>query len=417
MDLLKKSIIRYFVLLIIFTGLIIGVHTIPQSAIKDNVITSTHTLEKEGINKSFLNCLLFKMDNFTDSYMLNLAISADNRHPVEAGMMNYDYKSNTFMDLAYDTEKVAKGDTENLNKSSYGRYWHGYQVTLRPLLTILTYPQIRILNYVIFTLLFFSIVWLLAKKISIGTACIFGLSLLLINFPIVPYSMQFSTCFYIAFISMILLIMVPVLTKSNTNTLCTFFTIGGITCYLDFLTTPQLTLGLPLIVYMLTKHPQNKWKTMITICIAWFLGYGLLWASKWMMAYLLTGNNILEDAIQSVKQRISTQYDGMDLSLSNIIQFSWNKIKTKHLLPFFSAGIIGILLCIGVYFKMLKNRQVFKEYSWLLSIALIIPVWLLALRNHTVIHYWFTWRAGLVSLFSILLFIYYTTDRKKFKNR
>lgn len=90
MDLLKKSIIRYFVLLIIFTGLIIGVHTIPQSAIKDNVITSTHTLEKEGINKSFLNCLLFKMDNFTDSYMLNLAISADNRHPVEAGMMNYD---------------------------------------------------------------------------------------------------------------------------------------------------------------------------------------------------------------------------------------------------------------------------------------------------------------------------------------
>lgn len=168
---------------------------------------------------------------------------------------------------------------------------------------------------------------------------------------------------------------------------------------------------------MLTKHPQNKWKTMITICIAWILGYGLLWASKWMMAYLLTGNNIFEDAIQNVKFRISTQYDGMDLSLSNIIQFFWNKIKTKHLLPFFSAGIIGILLCIGVYFKMLKNKQVFKEYSWLLFIALIIPVWLLALRNHTVIHYWFTWRAGLVSLFSILLFIYYTTDRKKFKNR
>lgn len=417
MDLLKKSIINYFVLLIIFTGLIIGVHTIPQSTIKDNIITSSHTLEKEGINKCFLNCLLFKMDNFTDACMLNLAISADSKHPADAGMMNYYYTSNIFKDLAYDTEKVAKGDIDNLEKINYGRYWHGYQVTLRPLLTILTYSQIRILNYAIFTLLIFSIVWLLAKKISIGTACIFVLSLLLINFPIVPYSMQFSTCFYIAFISMILLMVIPMLTKSNSNTLCTFFTIGGITCYMDFLTTPQLTLGLPLIVYMLTKHPQNKWKTMITICIAWILGYGLLWASKWMMAYLLTGNNIFEDAMQNVKFRISTQYDGMNLSLSNIIQFFWNKIKTKHLLPFFSAGIFGILLCIGVYFKMLKNRQVFKEYSWLLFIALIIPVWLLALRNHTVIHYWFTWRAGLVSLFSILLFIYYTTDRKKFKNR
>lgn len=45
------------------------------------------------------------MDNFTDTYMLNLAISADSKHPIEAGMMNYDYKSKNFMDLAYDTEK------------------------------------------------------------------------------------------------------------------------------------------------------------------------------------------------------------------------------------------------------------------------------------------------------------------------
>lgn len=159
------------------------------------------------------------MDNFTDTYMLNLAISADSKHPIEAGMMNYDYKSKNFMDLAYDTEKVAQGETEDLEKSSYGRYWQGYQVTLRPLLTILTYPQIRILNYIIFTMLIISIIWLLAHEISTGTACLFGLSLLLINFPIVPYSMQFSTCFYIAFISMILLMKIPILTKSDANIL------------------------------------------------------------------------------------------------------------------------------------------------------------------------------------------------------
>ena len=157
MNLLKKIIISYFILLILFTGLIIGVHTIPQSAIKENVVTSTHTLQEEGLYKKFLNFKLFQMDNFTDSYMLNLAISADSKHPIEAGMMNYDYKSKNFMDLAYDTEKVALGKTENLDKGSYGRYWQGYQVTLRPLLTIFTYPQIRILNYIIFTVLIISI--------------------------------------------------------------------------------------------------------------------------------------------------------------------------------------------------------------------------------------------------------------------
>lgn len=59
---------------------------------------------------------------------------------------------------------------------------------------------------------------------------------------------------------MILLMKIPILTKSDANILGTFFIIGGITSYLDFLTTPQLTLGLPLIVYMLTKHPKDTWK-------------------------------------------------------------------------------------------------------------------------------------------------------------
>lgn len=416
MNLLKRIIISYFALLILFTGLIIGVHTIPQSAIKENVITSTHTLQEEGLYKKFLNFKLFQMDNYTDSYMLNLAISADNRYPIEAGMMNYDYKSKNFIDLAYDTEKVAQGKTENLEKSSYGRYWQGYQVTLRPLLMIFTYPQIRILNYVIFSLLIITILWLLAHEISIGAACLFGLSLLLINFPIVPYSMQFSTCFYIAFISMILLIKYPTLTISKSNTLCSFFIIGGITSYLDFLTTPQLTLGLPLIVYMLTKCPKNTWKTVIVIGIAWTLGYGLLWASKWMMGYLLTGNNILADAMQSAELRSSNLYKGMEMTIPNILNFIWSNMKAKGLLPLFYSCIIGMSLGIGVYFKVLKSKQTFKEYSWLLLIALITPIWFLVLRNHSIQHGWFTWRAGLVSLFSLLLFFYYTTDRKKLFN-
>lgn len=418
MNLLKKIIISYLTLLIIFTGLIICVHTIPQSAIRENVIISTHTLEKEGLYKRFLNFQLFQMDNFTDTYMLNLAISANSEHPVEAGMMNYSYKpQEEYMKFAYDTEKVARGEITNLRKWSYGRYWHGYQVILRPLLIILTYPQIRVFNYIIFTLLLIAIIWLLSQKISTATACIFGVSLLIINFPIVPYSMQFSTCFYIAFISMILLMKIPVLTKSKSNTFCTFFIIGGITSYLDFLTTPQLTLGLPLITYMLTKHPKNKWKTLIVICIVWGLGYGLLWASKWMVGYLLTGNNILTDAMQKARFRISTQYNGMDMSIANIFNHIWDRIHTKELLYFYTSITI-ILLSIGIYLKILKNRQVFKEYSWLLLIMLITPIWFLILRNHSILHFWFTWRAGLLSLFSLLLFIYYTTDKKKlFKNK
>ena len=98
MDLLKKSIIRYFVLLIIFTGLIIGVHTIPQSAIKDNVITSTHTLEKEGIDikeKEPLDVYIFGASKEEKKYILSLGNTLRmNGFNVEIDYNNKSFKSN-----------------------------------------------------------------------------------------------------------------------------------------------------------------------------------------------------------------------------------------------------------------------------------------------------------------------------------
>lgn len=409
---LHSIVYSYFAMLVAFTILIIGVHCIPKSAINANIITSTKTLQAEGLYKKFFDFKLFQMDNFTDTYMLNIAASANEKHPVEAAMMNYAYTKN-FMDLAFETEKIAKSQTDSLERSSYGRYWQGYQVILRPALVLFTYPQIRIINYILFTTLILICTWLLYKKTTLGTAVLFIVSLLLINFPIVPYSMQFSTCFYIAFISMLAIMKYPILTRSNRGLICTFFIIGGITSYLDFLTTPQLTLGLPMITYMLIHKPEKSWKTVIMLSVAWATGYGLLWASKWMIAFLLTGNNILTDAIQSAELRTSNHYKGMEMTLSNIIKFIWSNVESKHLKGPFFAGIVIIVIATGVYIKAIKSKKVFKQYSYLLLIALIVPVWFIVLRNHSIQHGWFTWRAGLLTIFSLLLFVYYTVDIKK----
>lgn len=413
MALLKKILISYFVLLGVFTLLMICAHAIPKSAIKENIITSTHVLEEEGLYKKFFNFKLFQMDNFTDACMLNLAATADSNKPVDAGMMNYICKSEHYMDLAFDTENVAKGKTDGFEMMPYGRYWQGHQVTLRPALTVLSYPQIRILNYVLFSFLLIGVFVLMVKKISKAVAVVFAASLLLINFPIVPLSLQFSTCFYIAFISMILIMQVPKLTATNADVFCSFFVIGAVTSYMDFLTTPQLTLGLPLIVFMLTKQPKDTWRTVALVCLFWGLGYALLWASKWMIAYMLTGNNILADAMQSAELRTSNKYKGMEMTIPNIINFIWVNIKAKGLVGLFYAGLTAIVAFCCLYAKMLKNCATFKAYSWLLGVAMIVPVWFLVLRNHSIQHGWFTWRAGLLSLFSMLLFIYYTTDKNK----
>ena len=408
-----KLAINYCTLLFAFTALVIWAYSIPNDAIRKNVIESARVFQKEGLYKKFFNFKLFQMDNFTDCYMMNLAISGDDGKPVESAMMNYDYKSKNFMALASDTEKIASGDTTNLEKHSYGRYWQGYQTTLRPVLTMLDYTGIRVLNYILFAALLTVCLCLMGKTISAKVALLFGISLIAINFPIVPLSLQFSTCFYIALIGMILVMKYPRLTQ-GANLYCTFFTLGAVTSFMDFLTTPQLTLGLPLIIYLLTRGGKEKgWKTVIILSVVWAMGYGLLWASKWMTGYLLTGNNILADAMQSAELRSSNLYKGMEMTIPNIICFIWTNIQTKHLTGLFYLGLAVLVVLAFVYIRIMKGKQSVKDYGWLLLVAMIVPVWFLALRNHSIQHGWFTWRAGLLSLFSLMLFIYYTTDIKK----
>ena len=117
---------RYAVMLFLFTGLIIAVHYIPQSAINGNIAESARTIEKDGIKKQFFNFKLFQLDNFTDSYMLNIAASADNNRPLESAMMNYNYTSKDYFKIAADTKMVAEGEIDGLEKESYSRYWHCY---------------------------------------------------------------------------------------------------------------------------------------------------------------------------------------------------------------------------------------------------------------------------------------------------
>ena len=132
-----------------------------------------------------------------------------------------------------------------------------------------------------------------------------------------------------------------------------------------------------------------------------------------MMGYILTGNNILADAMQSAELRTSNSYKGMEMTIPNIIKFIWDTINAMGLTYLLYLCLAIIIAFIVLYCKVLKSKTVFKEYSWLLLVAMIVPVWFLVLRNHSIQHGWFTWRAGLLSIISVILFIVYTIDIKK----
>lgn len=160
-----------------------------------------------------------------------------------------------------------------------------------------------------------------------------------------------------------------------------------------------------------------KWKLVIYVSFIWALGYGLLWASKWGIGYLLTGNDILASAREAVELRTSDVYKGMHMTIFGIARFVWDSIQAGHLVGVLVAALFFVLAMTAVYVKAIDGKKKVKDYAYLLIIMLMVPVWFLVLRNHSMQHGWFTWRAGLLSLYSLLLFIGYTSSLRNIINK
>lgn len=408
---LARLSVVYLVLLAVFFSLIVLVHLIPRQYIEYNVGISAEILEEESIyERKWGKGQIFKLDNMTDAIMLNIAVSADDTHPVEAAMNNYYYLGTEWSKKAQDLEKAVKGETADLQRLSYGRYWQGYQIFLRPTLCFMSHYGIRKINNLLLWPLAVLCLIMIWKKVGWVESVLFLVALLRVVFPVVPFSMQYTTCFYLMFVYILAIMWFPRLWRDRDSRITTFFIFGAITVYLDFQTTPQLTLGLPLIFLMLmSPQTERSYRAVIEPTLSWGLGYSLLWVSKWIVGYLLTGYNIVADAVEMAKFRMSNNLGDQDLTWSYI----WNE---KISMPEPIVWIAVTAMFIGMYLWLHKTpagKQILKDNAWLLLIALIVPVWFMIMRNHTIIHLFFTRRALMLPLYAVMIWVYKSVKSKQ----
>lgn len=410
----------YLLLLTVFTAAIVAVHFIPSDAIRNNVVRSAAYIDREGIFFKILGFPLFQIDNMTDCMMLNIAVHADSRHPVETAMLNsYGYEehgSHGYTSMAKDTETMAReGNGSMPDVMMYGRYWHGYQVFLRPLLLVFDYRQIRIVNYVLLFSLAAVLAAMLRRRAGTAVALVFILSLLAVSFPIVPLAMQFSTCFYVAFAASIIVLVRPQTVDGSKRSDTMFFTVGAVTAYLDFLTTPQITLGLPLVCAFMTGNVRGRrCMYVVRTGVMWLLGYSLLWASKWGLAFLLTdsGADVLGTAVGSFLLRTSDDvyFGGEKMPISSFFEIILSKLPAVAVCALWAFAAL-LVAAVGLW--LWRCRRSMNRYGYLLLIAAMVPVWYMLLRNHSLQHIFFTWRAMFVTIFTVMLFAYCNINKKE----
>lgn len=423
-----KYVLTFIITMIILIGLLLLSSLIPSKNLENNVRKSSEFLaqygEEQEIEFPFRTERLFY---FTDALMLNTAYSIDSNHPYESMMLdrknyipgqtqNFHEEiqkhigtSPNYTDEYGNTYQVSElyglMHGENIVDSyEYTRYWHGYLIFLRPLLSIMSIEGIRNLLFVLTIILSLIALFLIIKKLNFITAIIYLLSFLAINLYVICNSMNEITTFIIAQIAMIFLLLKNGKFKNSASV---FLVIGMCTSFFDLLTTPLVTLGLTLPIYVLLNIKEENKKLYldcIKICVAWVVGYGLFWALKWLITDITLGKHILSDAINQALYRAG---DVVGAGIFDIFKLNLNKLGNSIIEYLFILlaiyAIIGVLK--EIYLKKHKKQQTEKIQILKVLIFVIIAIlpfiWYAVLKNHSYVHSFFVYRILIITILNI----------------
>lgn len=369
----------------------------------DNVIASEQLLYEEGEYYAPVRICpgMMKKDNFTDALMLGAAgaSAVDSSSVVVRAMENMCFygedepKSETALGVL--TGKVSVADAG----SPYGRYWHGYLLTLKPMLSIFDLRGIRIVNYILlYSLLAFCLV-LSYRRIAGFVSVALLVSMMAVGFPLVPDTLQYSTCFYISLIASATVLALPVRRLTGEWSLLFFFAVGAVTSYFDLLTTPLLTLGFPLTFLLLRRGSLPDNKVWLGSMVMWGLGYGVLWAVKWVLSSALTPYDMIGDAVNSIG--IRTVGEDLHRQVNGLSFAVWLYCG----LFLFAAAALGTVYAVGrKRIDGFSHRM--RECFPFFVIAFLPLAWALVLKNHTLVHLWFVWRVFAITIADLMIFVW-----------
>lgn len=368
---MKKITITFISLLVFYVLSLAIIYALPNFKLSENVDLAGQTLKREGtyhvVSQSFKPQTM--LDNFTDLKVMVPRSINDKSALVSA------------MDM--------KG---------YSRYWHGYQVILKPLLSIFTYEQVRFIYNIIVMVLFVACCSMLWAKVSKTSAIALAVSMCFAHIEIFGMSIQFSNAFILVFISILyLLSRKDIDCFLSKNLVIFFFVLGSVINFIDLLTAPIVTLGVPLAIIILIRQRSviDNFVIIAKSSIAWGAGYGLTWISKWCISSVILNRNVISDAIHQIFFRTMGD-ETHPINRPEMLSSNFDSM--------FIFSAMAYILPVVYFIAIIFHKRV--NISSILSLALLSLApyaWYVILTSHSQIHFWFTYRAQVITMFCFLV--------------
>ncbi len=399
----------YFGLVGFFVLALTLVYALPRGPVIENLGRSLPLLEREGLYPApVLEDSALMLDNFTDALMLNMAASRAGANPLEAALLTLNAGEAT--DTIAGLRKTVSGKPPS---EPYTRYWHGYQLLLRPALLFLSLGDIRYLNMIVFAVALLSTVLLMRSRLGLSGVWAFALALLLSGFYVVPLSLQFSSVGYLMLAGVAAVLLVADKKRFQHMDIELFFVVGMLTAFFDLLTAPLLTLGMPLVALVALRSRETPARTVredalliAKLSLAWVVGYVASWAAKWLIASLVGGAGVLRDAAITFAHRAGLDDRGTNHVLAALRDNLLRLVPTVRGAGTGAAVPVVLLVVASIVWLLLywRFRRPSSRIGAAAHVMLLAPLpylWFVLAKQHSAQHFWFTYRIQAISVFAI----------------
>ncbi len=399
--------------------LLVAVYMLPTKRIDDNVAKSAHIMQEEDAVRCLVHGnLSTAQDNVTDSLMLLIAAHPEDEPAfVEAVKNELDAYSFNLGNTARGLAEKYLGNAPDEGSIAYSRYWHGYLILLKPLLLIMSYGKIRFLIGFAQLALVMCIVGILCYKKQPLMAVPVVLVYLFMNPAVLSLSMQYNSIFTITFAELLLIAVNEKFYENPTNWIYHFFVTGIAVAYFDLLTYPLVAFGVPFI-FLIARYGKKNGRNFLQLIksgLSWVIGYALMWAGKWLLADIITGQGTIKAALGQVMHRISGSSEVTGESLPYLKLAATAIGRNLELVKVWL--VIGAVLAVcGLVLVIIKRKGLFSAICiWILG---LMPfAWYAVLANHSSIHMLFTYRNMAITIFALAMVIAKTASIKNENRR
>lgn len=392
------------VIIILITGILLGflalclVHLLPTERMFQNVLHSQDVINSHA--QLIPGYESTTIDNYTDSIMLNEAICPFEGSLIEKVIYNNQVNYYRQYDQQENLLRYLQGE-EGYDYQGYSHYWGGHQVFLKLLLLWFDYADILVINVIAQGLLLVLVIMGLYKAGKQHIILPF-LAAVLSMMPIVTaICLQYNDIYYITMLGSCLIVFSFDKIKASRMYLL-FLVLGMATSYFDFLTYPFVSLGIPLVLFLVFISAETFSRQLFYLiqCSAlWCIGYLGMWSGKWILSgILMPGKDMIGRALISIRYRSSSFAGGKAINVFDVL--------LKNLFVYLKWPIIFLIGGTGIYLPIrAAKRKAFSRALLLkcvcyLLICLYPIAWYLIAKNHSYEHSFMTYRELAITTFS-----------------